>query len=175
MARPGPPRTPSALNALRGNPGKRATNAEEPRPEALASIAPPAWLKAIGRETWHELAPELHRLGLLTVIDRQALAAGCRWWAIYRTADQKLRRGLVMQTPSGYRQAAPEVAIAHAAFKAAMEIFSRFGVTPSERTRLHSPQPKDAAPDGPGESRDPHDELAARRRARVQPPPTATA
>lgn len=171
----GPPKTPSALNALRGNPGKRAVNTDEPKPSTDVSITAPLWLKAEARDIWNGLAPELHRLGILSVLDVQALAGGCRWWAIYRKADAALRRGLTAKSPSNGRQAAPEIAIAHKAFDTAMSVFSRFGITPAERTRLHAPQPKEM-PDGGAASdvpTDPHDQLAERRRARAGRPASA--
>lgn len=176
MAKPGPPKTPSAVNELRGNPGHRPSNAEEPKPTVVASIAAPAWLKAEAREVWSELAPELKRLGLLTVIDVQVLAGACRWWAIYRKADRVLAaRGLTARTPSNGRQAAPELAIADKAFKAATDVFSRFGITPSDRTSLQAPQPKEAGNGGGDEApKNPHDELARRRAARAQRGGTAS-
>lgn len=141
--RSGPPPQPTKIRILHGDPGKRGINRGEPKPDA-ASTTPPGWLDRAAREVWNELAPELHRLGLLTKLDRQALASACRWWALYRKADATLRRGgagggLTMKTPSNGRQAAPEVQIALKSHDAAMRVFERFGVTPSERTKLVAP------------------------------------
>lgn len=146
--RTGPPKTPTRLAALRGNPGKRPVNQQEPKPRP-ASDDCPTWIAddPVARETWDELAPELVRLGLLTALDRQALAGGCRWWSVYRRADAALSGTLTAETRSNGETARPEVAIALKAFSAAMTIFGRFGVTPSERTRLVSPEPD--APDDP--------------------------
>lgn len=145
--RTGPPPIPTAKNKLHGFPGKRPVNKQEPKPRA-ASADCPKWIAADdqAREAWDDLAPELIRLGLLTTIDRQALAAGCRWWSVWRTADAVLvEEGLTHETKNNGESPRPEVAIAHKAFGAAMTIFSRFGVTPSERTRLVSPEPPEEA------------------------------
>lgn len=175
--RPGPSRKPAALEKLQGGPSHRPLNAEEPKPAVATSIAAPGWLDRPARDVWNSLAPELHRLGLLTVVDVQMLAGGCRWWAVYRAADAVLKRrarsrklGLTDETKANGRQAIPEVEIARKAFKEATDVFSRFGITPSERTRVHAPQPK-GVPDGSGSGeahkpKDPHDELAARRARR---------
>lgn len=174
MGRRGPAKTPSALNALRGNPGHRSVNTEEPKPAAAASIAAPRWLEGDGRAIWDELAPELHRLGLLTQLDVAALAGACRWWAIYRKADRALRRGLVQQTKAVGKTRRPEVGIAKEAFDAALGVFQRFGVTPSERTKLKAPAAKPAGDDsGSTQPADPFDELARRRAARLARLPSA--
>jgi len=137
MGRRGPPPIPSALNALHGNPGHRAVNAEEPKPDAVTSVVAPRWLEGDARLIWDELAPELHRLGLLTKLDVSALAGACRWWAIYRKADRALRRGgLVQRTKAVGNTARPELGIAQKAFSEAVAVFGRFGVTPSDRTKL---------------------------------------
>ncbi len=177
MARPGPPKKPSGLEDLQGRPGHRPKNDAEPKPTAVASITAPAWLDRTAREVWNGLAPELHRLGLLTVLDVQALAGACRWWSVYRHADAIVKRRqasrtlrLTDETKANGRQAIPELAIAQKAFKDATDIFARFGVTPSERARVHAPQPK-GVPDAGSEAaapKDPHDQLAERRQRRAQ-------
>ena len=112
MGRRGPKPTPAALNALRGNPGHRPDNPEEPKPSLPTSLTAPGWLKAEGRAIWEELTPELLRLGLLTQIDVSVLAAACRWWAIYRRADRALNAGLIVETKANGKQPRPEFAIA---------------------------------------------------------------
>lgn len=108
----------------------------------LTHLAPPTWLRGAALEAWAEIAPECQRLGLLTQLgDRLVLAGGCRWWAIYREADQRLETGLTHSTRSNGRQAKPELAMAKKAFEAAMSVFTRFGVTPAERARLEVPPP----------------------------------
>ena len=166
--RPGPPKTPSALADLRGHPGHRALNTDEPKPDTADSTGAPRWLEGDARAVWDELAPELHRLGLLTKLDTSALAGACWWWAVFRKSARSLRRGLVAVTPANGKQARPEVAIAHKAYTAAMDVFGRFGVTPSDRTKLHAPTPQSTGGDQPGQSADPHDQLAQRRAARAQ-------
>lgn len=171
--RPGPPKKPTALEELQGRPGKRAANAQEPQPDAAASVQAPAWVNGDALLVWRELAPELHRLGLLTKLDISALAGGCRWWAIYRKADRILQRNpLTQMTTSVGRTKRPEIEIARTAFSEAMHVFERFGVTPSERTRLKAPMAKPAGEETPPggadqqPGRDPLDQLEQRRQQR---------
>jgi len=170
MARNGRPPKPAVLKHLQGNPGHRPIP-EEYKPDAVASVTAPLWLQTDARVIWDELAPELHRLGLLTKLDVSALAGACRWWAIYRTADRALRAGLTVMTKANGKQARPEVGIAQKAFHEAMQVFSRFGVTPSDRTALKAPAAKPAGDDAAPQSVEPHDQLAARRAARVRTTP----
>lgn len=179
--KPGRPKTPSALNDLRGNPGKRARNTEEPRPAPASSLEAPGWLDREARDVWNELAPELARINLLSVIDVSVLAGGCRWWAIYRKADRALRRGLVATTKANGSQPVPHLKIAATAFDKAMDIFARFGITPSERAKLQVPQPKgvgenagsSGSDDATPKPLEPHDELARRRRERATAGPVS--
>src|SRR5262249_36255440 len=62
-SRGGPPQIPPKIVAPRGNPGKRKRRsaAEPPMPPQ-----PPGCLTGYALDEWHRLAPELHRLGLLT-------------------------------------------------------------------------------------------------------------
>lgn len=171
MGRRGPKPTPAALNALRGHPGHRPVNTEEPKPASADSLAAPAWLQADARAIWDALAPELHRLGLLTKLDVSSLAGACRWWAIYRRADRALRTGLVAMTKANGKQARPEVGIAQKAFHEAMQVFAKFGVTPSDRIALKAPTARPAGEPTASQSRDPLDQLAARRAARLHDTP----
>src|SRR5262245_41098800 len=131
---PGRRRIPTALHELRGFPGKRKPPEGEPTP-ALATAEPPKWLDDTAIEVWNDVAPELVRLGLLTQVDRHALAGACRWWAVYRKLDASLRDETVEVSQSQGRK----FRIAQQAFASAMTVFARFGVTPSERARLTMP------------------------------------
>jgi phage terminase small subunit len=68
------PATPTALKLLAGNPGHRPLNQNEPKPELVAPTCPSHLSREAKRE-WRRIVPELEKLGLLTRIDRAALAA----------------------------------------------------------------------------------------------------
>ena len=88
----GPPPTPNVVKLLRGNPGKRKIGAEpEPRiPESVPEA--PLFLTGYACDEWYRAAPELHRLGLLTVLDTMPLAAYCQAYHHWRTASEVLAR-----------------------------------------------------------------------------------
>ena len=179
MGRRGPPKKPPALEDLQGRPSHRPRNESEPKPDAIASLAPPPWLDRPAREFWRAHAPELARLGLLNVLNAHVFGAGCRWWAIWRYADGALKsraasrkQDLTDETKANGRQAVAELGIAKTAFEQATKILARFGFTPADMAGLQAPQPKgvtDGAGSGPeaGPPKDPHDQLAERRRQRA--------
>ena len=142
MGRRGPPKTPTALNRLRGNPGKRKAirEAKPPQPP-LEEMGPPAWLDQMAKAEWRRLAPQLVRLGLLTVLDVTKFAAYCRWYARWRKNEAQL---LTMQTElvtlkSGYAQQHPLVAMAKQAAEMMNRFGSQFGLSASDRASISLP------------------------------------
>ena len=57
------------LRLLKGNPGKRRVRVPPEPARSDACPSPPEYLTGYAREAWLRLAPELHRLNLLTVLD----------------------------------------------------------------------------------------------------------
>lgn len=88
MAKRGPQPTPTNIVLLRGNPSKRA-RADEPQPIA-ASLTPPAELTPLARDFWVAHAPEVARLGMLTVNDVPTFAALCEAWAAMQQAKKAM-------------------------------------------------------------------------------------
>ncbi len=64
---------PTALKLLTGNPGKRPTNPDEPTPD-LGLPRPPAWLSAAAKREYSRLGRQLLAQGIMTILDRNALA-----------------------------------------------------------------------------------------------------
>src|SRR5688500_13426098 len=83
--------TPTHLKLVRGNPGKRPLNASEPAP-LLTLPTPPAELSADARVEWERVAVELHRIGVLSGIDRGPLAAYCQAYGRWITAERAITK-----------------------------------------------------------------------------------
>lgn len=137
---------PTQMKIIRGNPGKRPLNDAEPKPRA--KIPPcPAHLRGEARREWRRISKELHAVGLLTTIDRAALAGYCASYARWVEAEDGIRRnGLLVKTPNGFPVQSPLIAIANKAMKQMLDFIVQFGMTPSSRTRVT------AAPDTGAES-----------------------
>lgn len=145
----GRPPTPTDLKILRGNPGHRKIEAaDEPTPSA-GIPSPPAHLSKEARTHWFRLAPELSKMRVLTMADREGLCILCDAWARYVMAEKAVEKhGLLIKSPSGYPIQNPALAIRNQASKEMRGWLNEFGLTPAARTRVRTTSP--SQPDLPG-------------------------
>jgi phage terminase small subunit len=156
---PGPPKKPSKLKELEGNPGKRALPAKEPKPQ-LALPSCPSFIKGPGRKEWKRIAPELLQLGLLTRLDRAALTAYCIAWGQLEEVEHELARakkanremnrlrkknpnlkamdtnGMVSITSNGNSVIEPLLSVRKQALEQMHKFLIEFGMTPASRSRI---------------------------------------
>jgi P27 family predicted phage terminase small subunit len=155
---PGPAPKPTALKLAEGNPGKRAINHKEPKPET-GEPSMPKGLSLSARREWKSIVPELMKLGVLTVVDGKALAAYCEAFAMWEMARKEIREnGLTFKVTAitKIKQADgttrdevlvlgikrnPAVAIAFESLRAMKSYLTEFGLTPASRSRLSVEQP----------------------------------
>jgi P27 family predicted phage terminase small subunit len=143
MGKRGPSPKPTPIRVLEGNPSRRPINENEPKPTDGIPPMPPH-LDRRARVVWRQIVPELSRLGLLTVVDGEALAAYCTAASMAYNARKVLKeKGMTFKTPSGYLQQRPEVSILNKAMHVIKAFAQEFGLTPSARTRLSTEQPED--------------------------------
>lgn len=133
---------PSNLKLIEGNPGKRARNANEPKPAPLAPRCP-SWLIRAAKQEWHRVAPLLERMGLLTQVDMAALAGYCQAYARWRECEEAITEdGVTYEavTKEGYSiRARPEARLGQN-YLAQVRLFcAEFGLTPSSRGRIEVP------------------------------------
>lgn len=127
---------PKHLRLVKGNPSRRPINEDEPKPEAKAPSCP-NHLNADAKREWKRVTKELLKLGLLTEIDRAAIARYCQAWGEWCEATRKIDKlGMLVRTPNGYPVPSPYVVIANQAHKRMLDIEAQFGMTPSSRTRV---------------------------------------
>jgi P27 family predicted phage terminase small subunit len=132
---------PTHLKVVRGNPGKRPLNENEPTPEGPAEM--PEYLSPAAREHWPIVAKQLEDAGVLTSIDVHALALYCEAFARWRNALAEVARsGPVYTTPQGFAMQSPHLSIANKAQEQMTKLLIEFGMTPSSRTRV-TKAPKD--------------------------------
>ena len=85
---------------------------------------------------WERIAPELARLGILTELDRAALAAYCSCWGRCVEAERHVREhGMTVRAPGGIK-INPSVRIANNALQFLLKFAAEFGLTPSSRSRI---------------------------------------
>lgn len=154
---------PSGWHVLTGSKTQaQVDNSGEPKP---APIVPkcPGWLKPEAKRVWKELVPELQRIGALTIVDGEALAAACQSWAIWVETEKFFKEkdpeasqkatdeaGRKVTVPYGRTYAytnkagatnllpRPEVAIGQRALADFRAFCSEFGITPASRTRINT-------------------------------------
>jgi P27 family predicted phage terminase small subunit len=134
--KPGRKPVPTALRRMQGNPGKRGYNHDEPEPpEGLPSC--PQHLNAAAREEWDRLANVLHEMGVVTLVDRAALAAYCQCYGRWVEAEEKLRATpILLKTATGYVQQSPWLSIANKQLELMGRYMAELGLTPASRSRV---------------------------------------
>lgn len=132
----GRPRKPTALKKLAGTHRKDRAPKHEPKPRG--GVRPPKGLSVAATAEWNRLAPELERLGLLTVADRAMFAIYCDAVARWTDLTQRLDKGGLTeeQGKNGYRQQVAEVALQKSYGEIIARLASRFGLDPSARAGL---------------------------------------
>ena len=136
--------SPTALKRLRGNPGKRALPKSEPKPQAILPHVP-RFLDKIAKAEWHRISRELFELGLLTRVDRNALAAYCDCFSLWKRACDEIAKegaGLTVTGAQGQSIKNPVVTIREKALEQMKSYAIEFGMTPSSRGRLRVVPPE---------------------------------
>lgn len=131
---------PAAVKDLQGNPGKRAPNKRQPKPETPVKRP---WGLGQGeqRKFWDEHAGELERLGVLTGVDAAAFRLMAEHYAFAVQAAKELRAegSLTVEGREG-----PKKHPLLQALRDNSQMFKsyavEFGMTPSARERLHLPE-----------------------------------
>jgi len=147
-------RKPTELHVLQGTGRKHRMNPNEPTP-AAAIPDPPRFLKGYALEEWQEITVELYELGLLTTVDRTALAAYCQafrtWAEAVEALELKPREGepplekpqlaLLQRTKNGNVIQSALVGIAHTAMEQMRKYLTEFGMTPAARAKAVAKKP----------------------------------
>jgi P27 family predicted phage terminase small subunit len=135
---------PTRAKKLTGNPGHRRLNDREAAVDPCLPSCP-AHLNKFAREEWARVALELYNAGLLSQIDRAALAAYCAAYGRWVDIEQKLTKsGPTCFGSAGSRVQHPNVRIANILRAQVVAFAAEFGMTPSSRSRVqadaHTPE-----------------------------------
>ncbi|HJT63094.1 MAG TPA: P27 family phage terminase small subunit [Burkholderiales bacterium] len=146
------------MHLLKGNPSKKpiAQLLGEFKPEVEIPDCPKVlWPDA--RREWNRLVQELHRYGLISLLDRGMLAMGCQEYARWVWAEKKIlaanrsdesgEAGLIEKAPSGYRMQSVYLQISVKSQERYEKAVAAFGLAPSARSRV---TPSDNYPFLPG-------------------------
>lgn len=143
MARP---RKPTNLKIIQGTYRPDRANPNEPKPE-ICSPEAPEFLSEKALQEWQRIAPILEGLGLLSQVDKMALAAYCSAVARLWLAEEQLKtEGLTVTNERGRRIKNPLVDVANAAAKQISLFASQFGMSPSTRSGVSVKAPEKENP-----------------------------
>ena len=140
----GPARQPTALRLLQGNPSRRPIVMDEFRP-VTAIPAMPKHLKGEAKKEWLRITAELAKYGLISEVDRDALAMICTIWSRYVVAEQIIDRmakkspetaGLFVNTPNNFPVQSPWLALSNRAMEMYKSFLAEFGMSPASRMRV---------------------------------------
>lgn len=133
--------TPSHLKLVKGNPGRRPMNAQEPKPSRSRPSAP-AHMSDKARETWGYVSGLLDRMGILTDIDAVAVEVLCEAYADFLAARAMLKAfgsnyyTTINEAGSEMHRVHPAVADVKDADRRIRAWLAEFGMTPSARSRV---------------------------------------
>lgn len=132
--RRGPKPVPTKLKLARGS--RRVAGRIEPQPEPSPPKCP-IHLTEAAKHEWRTIAPKLLRLGLLTELDRAALAAYCQAWGDWIEARRVIKQSsTIIKDLDGGLMLNPYLKVATVAAKQMHEFLVEFGMSPSSRTRV---------------------------------------
>lgn len=155
MGRRGPMPKPAALNALQGNPGKRSPSVGDGVNPIIEIPSAPRHLSKEAAKEWKRITPLLEELGLISGLDRTALALYCQ--AVGRLTElEEAFNGQVKRlmsdrgldypsavyeasqsvTPSGYAQQSVMVQLIKNHREQVNRYLQHFGLSPAARGRV---------------------------------------
>jgi len=155
MAQRGPKTKPTRLKVLSGTARKHRLNAREPQP-GIARPEAPDHLTPAARLEWDRVIEQTVTMGIMTELDRGALAAYCQAYGRWVSAETALAgmadrdavtHGLIIRTKAGNAIQNPLVGAANKAMADMVRYAAEFGLTPSARARVAGIDPADGDDD----------------------------
>lgn len=149
MGARGPAPKPTRLRLLDGS-GKQhpeRINKGEPQPKD-ALPEPPEWLEGEReREAYQEVAGKLSDMRLLTEADQHATAQLAIYWVKWKELAETAETDVTV-TEKGYAMADPRINSMVKIGEKVTQLLKEFGMTPSARTRISTPEEEPVDPVG---------------------------
>ena len=147
---PGPPKTPTNLALVKGNPSKRALNKNEPKPPSGVPPTPKHFDKQ-GKYWFKRMADELNAIGVISQLDARALELLVEAYTEYRHHCDTLEiEGYTYRTETNTGdvliKAHPAAMMKADAWKRIRAMLGEFGMTPASRTKVGVNGPAEADP-----------------------------
>ena len=99
----------------------------------------PQWLSDKAQAEWERLAPELTKIGILTLADEVEFAVYCQALAELTEAEAYLEKhGRTQVTKDGFERKSAWCSIRDEAWKRLHQAASGFGLTPASRAKVEA-------------------------------------
>ena len=146
----GPPKTPTHLALVKGNPSKRTINKAEPKPASGVPPVPKHFDK-MGKYWFKRIGEELDAVGVMTTLDGKALELLIEAYTEYRQhCDVLAEEGYTYKTVSATGEdivkAHPAAVMKSDAWKRIRAMLGEFGMTPASRSKVGAKGPAEADP-----------------------------
>lgn len=130
--------TPTALRVLRGNPGKRKFNREEPQPDELSTACPDQITDPEARKEWDARIVPAIETGQITSADFVFAVAHCELWATWQDqiAEAALHAHVVKGGKSEYPMPNPARGMSHKTLMLLAKVDAELGFSPTSRSRV---------------------------------------
>ena len=126
---------PIEFHIINGNPSR--LKLPKNTKKYAGNTTPPGHLGRIGLNEWKRIIPELKRLGMLSKLDRAAIAAYCQTYERWVEAEKVIaEKGVLYKSPKGNIQTSPMLWVANKALEQMYKYLTEFGMTPASRTRM---------------------------------------
>jgi P27 family predicted phage terminase small subunit len=133
-AKTGRPPKAHHLKVIEGNPGKRRL--VEPPKAPPRRPRCPEWLTPYAKTTWRRLVVILDDLGLLTLADRDTMAALCEAVSRFKASTEKIAASDVLVKGDRGPVKNPAIQIQRDATRDIATFSAMFGLSPADRVRL---------------------------------------
>jgi P27 family predicted phage terminase small subunit len=134
----GPKPTPTEIKKLRGNPGHRALNENEPQPPD-GKLTCPQFLDGVARRKWYKLLSITTAMGTAKPIDEDLLAAYCSEYGRWVEAERILKRtGPIIKTKNDNLIQSPLIGVSNRAQELMLKYGAELGIGAATRSRLNA-------------------------------------
>lgn len=131
---------PTVLRMLRGNPGKRPINHEEPKPDALGTECPPELADPVERAEWERTIVPAIRIGQITVAERALAIGHCVQWATWRSQLEEAAKHphVIAAGKNKYPMPNPARTMANVTYQLLRQTDTDLGLTPTTRSKVQT-------------------------------------
>jgi len=155
MGARGPKPQSNVIKLLRGNPGRRTLDLSDGVNPEVAVPDIPRHLSPEARKEWRRITKELADVGLVSRLDRAALAIYCQTWSRMVLAEQALNAKrqqavendqdeaeavFIQVTPTGFQRESALLRIVGKLQQDCDRYLASFGMSPSSRSRVKPSQ-----------------------------------